>query len=270
MHGTGASDPGKTIDWGKTSDDYAQYRPGPPLRLYQMLASLGVGLKDQRILDLGTGTGVLAIQFAHQKARVAGIDISDGQIEAARKIAVSRELQVDFKTASAEDIPFPDHSMDVVTANQCWLYFDPSKTIPEILRVLVPGGILVTSHFSWLPRQDDVASATEKLMLKHNPTWTAADYEGVIPERPKGIGAEFDVKSMFFFDEQIEFTHESWRGRIRACRGVGAALSPDAVAAFDAELAELLVKIAPSEFSVRHRVDAHVMKIVHSPELHRS
>lgn len=266
MHGTGASDPGKTIDWGKTSCDYAQYRPGPPLRLYEMLASLGVGLVDQRILDLGTGTGVLAIQFAVQKARVAGIDISDGQINAATRLAAAQGLNVDFKIASAENIPFPDHSMDVVTANQCWLYFDPGKAIPEILRVLVPEGLLVTSHFSWLPRQDDVARATEDLVLKHNPTWTAADYAGVIPERPKGIGIEFDVKAMFYFDEQVEFTHESWRGRIRACRGVGAALSPDEVAAFDSELAELLVKIAPSEFSVRHRVDAHVMQVIRNPE----
>lgn len=266
MHGMGASDPGRTIDWGHTSADYARYRPGPPPRLYSMLQTLGIGLKDQRILDLGTGTGVLAHQFARQGARVAGIDISDGQIRAARKLASDDGLDVDFITSGAEQIPFPDGSMEVVTANQCWLYFDPVKTIPEIKRVLVPGGCLVTSHFSWLPRLDPVARATEELVLKHNPAWTAADYKGIIPGRPDGIGDEFDVTGMFYFDEDIVFTHESWRGRIRACRGVGATLSSDEVIAFDAELAGLLSRIAPAEFTVRHRIDAHVMNVICNPK----
>jgi hypothetical protein len=55
---------GKEVDWGKTSNDYILYRPGYPDSFYDKLAALGVGLKGQRILDLGTGTGVLARNFA--------------------------------------------------------------------------------------------------------------------------------------------------------------------------------------------------------------
>ena len=45
MHGLNPLDPGMKIDWGKTSLDYAKYRPGPPLSFYERLKKLNVGLK---------------------------------------------------------------------------------------------------------------------------------------------------------------------------------------------------------------------------------
>jgi hypothetical protein len=63
---------------------------------------------------------------------------------------------------------------------------------------------------------------------------------------------------MFWFDVDVPFTRESWRGRMRACRGVGAALAIAAVDAFDRALAAWLDANAPPRFTVRHRVDAHV------------
>ena len=52
MHGLGSVDPGMDIDWGKTSLDYARYRPGPPSSFYAKLLTLGIGKKNQKILDL--------------------------------------------------------------------------------------------------------------------------------------------------------------------------------------------------------------------------
>jgi ubiquinone/menaquinone biosynthesis C-methylase UbiE len=77
-------------------------------------------LPGQSILDLGTGTGVMARRFAQQGSAVAGIDISAEQIAAARELAAARKLDVDFRVAPAEATPFPEASFDVVTANQCW------------------------------------------------------------------------------------------------------------------------------------------------------
>lgn len=81
MHGLGAIDPGRTIDWGNTTEDYAKYRPGPPSTFYEKLKALDVGHASQAILDLGTGTGVLAREFAARGVkRVCGTDISEVQI----------------------------------------------------------------------------------------------------------------------------------------------------------------------------------------------
>jgi SAM-dependent methyltransferase len=147
---------------------------------------------------------------------------------------------------------------EVVTANQCWLYFDKEKAISELRRVLRPGGVLVTSHFSWLPRLDDVARRSEQLVLQFNPDWSGADWSGVIPPCPKWAEHVFDVTAMFYYDEPIPFTRESWCGRIRACRGIGATLSPREVEAFDTAHRELLRRTAAESFTVLHRLDAHV------------
>lgn len=260
MHTINPIDPGRTIDWGKTSTDYATYRPGPPDRFYQTLQTWNVGNPGQRILDLGTGTGVLARQFARQGATVHGIDIADNQIATAQQLAAEEGLDVDFQCVPAEEVDFAAGSFDAITANQCWLYFDKARTIPVVKRLLKPGGVLVTSHFSWLPRLDPVAYATEQLVLKHNPNWTAHDWPGVIPQIPDWSKGHFHVQGMFWFDEPVPFTYESWRGRIRACRGVGAALDATDVAKFDEEHAALLTERVGEQFTVLHRVDAHLFR----------
>lgn len=257
-----AIDPGRCIDWSRTSHDYAAHRPGPPARLYDMLAALEVGRPGQQLLDIGTGTGLVAREFARRGVNVAGTDIAAGQIATARAEAAREGLDIDFQVAPAERCPHGDARFDVVTASQCWLYFDVDRTCAELKRVLKPGGVLVTMHFSWLPRRDAIARASEDLVLHFNPAWRGADWPGEIPAVPAWTAGRAQVQAMFWFDAAVPFTHESWRGRMRACRGVGATLDAVEVAAFDAEHAALLARIAPPAFTVLHRVDAHVMRLL--------
>lgn len=260
MHGLNAHDGDRQIDWGKTSKDYATHRPGPPLSFFQRLEAFGVGVAGQRILDLGTGTGVMARQFAKQGAVVDGVDVAPGQIAAAKRLADEEQVEVRFAVHPAESLPWQEPTFDVVTANQCWLYFDKATVIQELRRILKPGGMLVTSHFSWLPRRDPIARASEELVLQFNPDWSAADWSGVIPSFLPWAAEDFHVRAMFYFDEAIPFTREGWCGRIRACRGVGATLSTEEVTAFDEAHLELLTRLAPESFHILHRLDAHIFE----------
>ena len=260
MHDIPPIDPGRQIDWSLTSADYAAHRPGPPARLYDMLTALGAGTPGQHVLDLGTGTGLVALEFARRGCKVSGTDIAPGQIDAARQQVRTEGLEADFQVAPAEACPFADASFDIVTASQCWLYFDAERAWAEVQRVLRPGGLLVTTHFSWLARVDPIARASEQLVLKFNPAWKAADWPGHIPSVPAWAEGRAAVQAMFWFDEAVPFTRDSWRGRMRACRGVGATLPPAQVAAFDAELKTQLERTAPPQFTVLHRIDAHLFR----------
>ena len=253
-------DGGNEIDWGRTSSDYSLHRPNYPDRFFQMLKSLGVGLEGQKILDLGTGVGFLALRFAQQGAVVTGVDIAKGQIEEARQRCMAMGLTADFLIGPAENTGLATGSFDVVTASQSWLYFDQDRMISEVKRLLQSDGLLVTSHFCWLPRRDSVAYASEQLVLRYNPNWTGADWTGQIPFMPKWSEGHFELRGMLVFDEPIPFTRESWRGRIRACRGVGATLSDDQIEAFDREHDALLRTITDGNFSVLHRIDAHLLR----------
>ncbi len=111
MQRTGIIDPGRTIDWGKTSEDYARHRPGPPSSFFEKIRSLDIGKKDQVILDLGTGTGLIAREFSRRGVRnVFGTDISLEQINMANALAkkenLAGNLSVQFSVAAAEVQPF--------------------------------------------------------------------------------------------------------------------------------------------------------------------
>ena len=252
-------DHGRALDWGNASADYARYRSGYPTSFYDRLVGLGVAHPAHRILDLGTGTANLAREFARRGCVVAGIDISEQQIAEARRLAANENLQIDFRVAPAEQTGLPDHSFDVITASQCWLYFDRDRVVSETKRLLAPVGRLMTCHMAWLPLRDPIAKQTEELILKYNPRWTAANLTGHIPCRPSWIGEDFYVAGFFVYEELIPFTRETWRGRIRACRAIGGELSRSETEKFDAEHASLLARTVPDRFSVLHWLDAHIL-----------
>jgi SAM-dependent methyltransferase len=236
------------------------FRPGYPEEFYDLLARLGVGLPGQRILDLGTGTGVLARAFAAHGAEVTGADVAPAQIREAEKLAAKRGLTVRFRVSRAEDLDFPEDSFDAVSAGQSWIYFDAATLKPKLRRWLRDRGWIVLTHLNWLPLEDPVAGRSEDLVRQFNPQWNAHSYRGETSPYFNGTLQEFRLVTYHVRRVPLPFTRESWRGRIRACRGVGASLTPDQVQVFDAEHARLLEEIAPPEFSILHQIELHIFE----------
>ena len=245
-------DGGKAFDWGKSSRDYSMYRDIYPDAFYRKIVDRGLCVKGQSVLDLGTGTGVLPRNLYRHGAAWTGIDISPEQIGQARRLAEESGLDIDFHVASAESTSFPRASFDVVTACQCFWYFDHDKVMPILSDVLKPGGKLLILYMAWLPFDDPIAEASEELVLKYSPSWSGAGERRRPIEIPDISFRYFELEDREEFDLTIPFTRESWHGRMRACRGVGASLSEEELVSWDREHKELLDRIAPDRFEVLH------------------
>jgi ubiquinone/menaquinone biosynthesis C-methylase UbiE len=94
------------------------------------------------ILELGCGAARWSIALAQRGARPVGLDLSSRQLQHARRLL--QEAGVDFPLieASAEDVPLPDASFDIVFCDWGAMTFcDPYRTVPEAGRLLRPGGL---------------------------------------------------------------------------------------------------------------------------------
>jgi SAM-dependent methyltransferase len=138
--------------WNRDSDDYQRRNAAhidrhddPAWGLWQIPESeldvLGdVAGKD--VLELGCGAAQWGIALARRGARVTGLDVSERQLEHAREAGADFPLVC----ASAEEIPLADASFDVVFCD--WgatTFTDPYRTVPEVARVLRPGGLFAFS-----------------------------------------------------------------------------------------------------------------------------
>jgi SAM-dependent methyltransferase len=91
-----------------------------------------------RVLDLAAGTGKLTATLVRLGAEVTAVEPDPAMLaELRRSLRSVRAL-----SGSAEEIPLPDASVDAVLAGQAMHWFDLSRAIPEIARVLVPGGVM--------------------------------------------------------------------------------------------------------------------------------
>lgn len=245
---------GEVFNWGKTSNDYAKYRDVYPDEFYKSILNLGLCQNGQRVLDIGTGTGVLPRNMYKYGAEWTGTDISENQIEQAKILAKEQNMKIDFYACPAEELDYPENTFDVITACQCIWYPDHRILAPKFSQILKSGGKFLILYMAWLPFEDVIAGKSEEIILKYNPGWGGAGETRKPVWVPDEYLEYFDITVREEFDTKVPFTRESWHGRMRACRGVGVELSGENLALWDKEHREMLEKNAPEQFNILHFV----------------
>lgn len=239
-------DHGQSFDFGKTSREYAKYRDIYPEELYQRLYALGVGKAGTKWLDLGTGTGVIPRGLAAYGANIIATDISAEQIEQAKILSDDFDNIV-YKVCSAEEINEPNDSFDVITACQCFWYFDPATVVPKIKQMIKPNGLFLKLYMSYL-KDDPIANQSHRLVKQLNQNWVGSS--AAIMDLTTHY---FDKPNMENFIIDLPFTRESWHGRMKASRGVLASMNDEMIRHFDEKHLELMERL-PNEFYVKHKV----------------
>ena len=139
--------PGTVIAMGETersrfdnvARQYAAARPDYPAELFDAIgAALPGGWAGTEVLDVAAGTGIASRQLAERAARVLAVELSAAML--AEFVASSPGIPA--VQGSGNTLPVRDSSVDLVTYAQAFHWVDPSRAVPEILRVLRPGGVL--------------------------------------------------------------------------------------------------------------------------------
>ncbi len=186
--------------FGAAAAAYAEHRPVYAEAAVEWVLEPVGGRRPLRVADIGAGTGKLTAMLVRLGAEVTAVEPDPDMLaELRRAMPAVRSVP-----GSAEELPLPDASVDAVLAGQAMHWFDLDRALPEIARVLTPGGVLAGLWNVDDDRADWVAELATISKSKASPTllrWRA----GAIHGRPPQL-AEV-AAGLFHPAEEGEFGH---------------------------------------------------------------
>jgi SAM-dependent methyltransferase len=236
-----------------SADDYEAGRPSYPREAVRWLQErLGIG-RGSRVVDLGAGTGKLALLLVELGAEVVAFE----PLEQMRAKLVELAPSLDVRDGLAEDIPLGDNSMQAVFVAQAFHWFDADAALREIHRVLEPGGglgLIWNVRDNSVPWMAEIASITAPFRGESR-SFDSPEWRGAFA-RTKLFGP-FEQR-VFDFVQQMNV--ESFILRLRS-NGFIAALSrgqQDAVCRRVTNLLHASQGLDPRAFLMPYRTHAFV------------
>jgi len=134
------------------ADSYDRARPAPPVDIVDVLCRWS-GVDRPDVVDLGAGTGLSTVVWSGRARRLVAVEPGPDMRSVARaRIDALPDAEVfALVNASAEATGLPDGCADVITASQAMHWFDPRRVLPEIARLLRPGGVFAAYDCDWPP-----------------------------------------------------------------------------------------------------------------------
>ena len=145
--------------WQKRSSTFGFPQSAAVINGWQDRISKYLPERRLKVLDAGTGTGILAIATALMGHDVTGIDMCSNMIEKAKENAEQNDADIRFFCTDAGELPFEDNAFDVVISrNLVWALVNPEEVLGQWKRILKPGGLLMYfdgNHYYYLFNEED-------------------------------------------------------------------------------------------------------------------
>jgi SAM-dependent methyltransferase len=170
----------KATSFGSVADTYDRVRPAPAAAAMDWLVPAGCEVA----VDLAAGTGLFTRALLGHAARVIAVE-PDARM---RDVLAQRSPEVDVRDGRGEAMPLPDGSADAVFVSTAWHWLDLPRAVPEIARVLRPGGRLGVIWTSRDRHEDWVA----ELDLLRQPAARGQDVVLGEPTTAAGVQAQLD------------------------------------------------------------------------------
>ena len=204
--------PRRASSFGAAAAQYAQHRAGYAEAAIAWCLAPVSGAQPVRVVDLGAGTGILTGALARLGTDVIAVEPDQSMLaELRRQLPGVRAVD-----GSAEALPLPDRCVDAVLCGQAMHWFDLDRALPEIARVLTPGGVLAglwnvdDDRVGWVAGLAAVSRTRATLSR-----WRAT------PDADSEQGALRAGSTWFSPVEQHEFDH----GRLRSADSLVAAIA---------------------------------------------
>jgi len=232
------------LSFGSASEQYDRFRPSPPPTLVDDL----VALRPVDVLDVGCGTGKVAVDLAGRGMRVLGVEIDERMADLARGHGVPVEV-AEFESWDATGRRF-----DLITCADAWHWIDPVRGSEKAAAVLRPGGTLAL-FWSYYLLEDNLAAPFQRIYDEHAPQARTHSYE---PRQAQG--EPFEPIAAF---GPIETRTYRWDATVSATDWVGLlgtfsdhrALAPQQLTTVQAALCEAIEDLGGS-VTVSHGVHA--------------
>lgn len=187
--------------FGERADRYGEMEVFSEEKYYLPLVEFAAPQPDDRVLDLATGTGLLALLMSRRAREVTGCDVTPEMLEKARaRVSEGGQGNIRFVEAEAATLPFPDDSFDLVTCRAAFHHFpDPRAALAELFRVLAPGGRVVIADVVgyYGPGQErHIRERLEKLLdPSHILAYTAEEFAEMFAESGFEVGRRLEPET---------------------------------------------------------------------------